>query len=253
MKSSEGEVILINISELYLGSIILDLAALAMLIGILAYTNMYRRRGRIEDIGFFRLCIIAIIMSVADIAYYLSEGSTLPQSASICMLSNDVFYIFFEIFCGAVAAYFYHRFRLVRFGTIMATDADSSLKLSTLLIMIPALISAVMVLGNRFGGYLYTVNKDDSLFVYGPLFLLIYVAPAIYVIFSIIFIARIDYTVLWLFILLIVARALMEILLRGISSTSVVFAVGLAFIHAHVMGDPFYDDLVSSGDKEGAR
>ena len=232
----------------------MDMASISMMIGIIVYTRIYRRRGRIEDIGFFRLCVICIVMSVADLITYVLDGSTVPHAAMTSLICNDIFFIAFELFCGGAAVYLDCRNISKKVGPIMVRDADRSIRMRTLIIMIPAIITSILILCNHFGGYLYYVDPETNMYYKGSLDFIIYIAPTLYAVAGTVYVIILDVTVLWLYILLIAARLVMGHYLRGISATGIMFAVGLAFIHTHIMEDPFFEDgWRGAGIKEGEK
>lgn len=223
---------MLNISELHLASIIMDLAAVFILVGMIVYTSVYRRRGHFDDKIFFHLIVITVIMAVSDGITYVLDGSTLRNSALISLIFNNIFFITFELFAGLVAVYMDYRV-LEDKGKIVRRGA---------FIMIPALVTIVMILINNFAGFLFGVNFDTNEYFEYTAYPLIFLAPLLYIIISVIKVAKIKASVLWLMVLLIMVRVISRFLLQGVSSTPVIFAMGLVFIHLIEMKKPFYGE-----------
>ncbi len=223
---------MLNISELHLASIIMDSAAVFILLGMIVYTGLYRQRGRIDDRLFFWLSIIAIIMSVSDAITYVFDGGTVPGSALISLIFNNVFFITFELFAGMVVVYLdYHLNRKEeKFGK------------RGLIIMIPAMLSVVMILVNNIVHFLYWVDFSSNEYFEYAAYPAVFAAPLIYAVIAAVFVLRIDKRSAVVLAILILLRVVSRFLLQGVSSTAVIFAMGLVFIHLNVMREPFYEE-----------
>ena len=223
---------MLNISELHEASLIMDIAAVFLLIGTIIYTTIYRKRGHIDDKLFFYLIVDTLVMAISDGITYVLDGGSVPYGALISLVCNYIFFISFELFCGLLAVYLDYR---------VYQNVDALKKRGTVL-MIPAVIMMVMIIANIFGRFLFWVDPQTSEYIQYPAYSLIFVAPAIYVILGIFYCFKLDFAMMWIFVLLLLVRLFFGNLMRGVSSTSLIFSMVLVFIHIHYMRLPFYDD-----------
>ncbi len=221
-----------NISELHQASLIMDAAAIFLLIGTAVYTTIYRKRGRTIDRIYFALLVITVIMAISDGITYVLDGSTVPNSAVISLACNNIFFLTFELFCGLVIVYL---------DDSIHSDSEMALK-RALIIMIPAIIMMVMILANNFGRFLYWVDPATSEYYQYPLYTLVFAGPILYAVWGLYYVIKIDVKVLWLYLLLIAVRVFFGNIMQGVSSTALIFSMGLVFIHIHYMRLPFYDE-----------
>ena len=221
---------MLNISELHLASIIMDAAAAFIMAGMVIYTYIYRKRARFDDRIYFQLLIITMIMALSDAVTYVVDGSTLSYAASLSIIFNNLFFIAFELFGGLIAVYLYFRH----------TRDEALVRRRGAYIMIPALVSAAMILINNFTRFLYWISPSNRYEEYDA-YLVIFIAPALYILFCAYLVIRIDAREIWLFFLLIFVRVFSRVALQSVSSTPVIFAMGLVFIHLNVMKEPFYE------------
>ncbi len=219
-----------NIPELHLASIIMDLAAVFILTGLIIYTRVYRRRGYLDDRLFFHLSVIAIVMSVADAVTYALDGSTVSGSAVISLVLNNIFFIAFEVFIGILAVYMYYRVgkkkeRIVRIGAY---------------IMIPALVTSVLILINNFTRFLFWVDPVTNKYEDYKAYPIIFIAPLFYALYIVFAVFKQQKKAVILLALLVVIRIVSGFFFRGVSSTGVMFSMGLVFIHLYEMGQPYF-------------
>ncbi|MCR5032300.1 MAG: hypothetical protein K6A92_05500 [Lachnospiraceae bacterium] len=222
-----------QISELHRATLIMDMAAVFILSGLLIHTAVYRKRGRTDDKLFFAMSIITCISAVADAVTYILDGGTFPHAAMISLICNNIFFLTFQLFAVLVVLYL-----LVRYQ-----KGKGISRKMVMILGLPALIMMILILVNNGTYFLYHVDPSVNEFVMGPWYNLIFVGPAIYGVVALVLILKIDARVTWLYILLLAMRLFLGSLLRGVSSTPLIFAMGLAFIHIHVMGTPFYEEV----------
>ena len=58
------------LSNINTGSVIMDIAAFFLLIGMMVNTRLYRQRGRIDDRIYFYLLVLNMVVAVFDTAIY---------------------------------------------------------------------------------------------------------------------------------------------------------------------------------------
>ncbi len=221
---------MLNISELHLASIIMDAASIFILAGLLIYTRIYRRRGHLDDKLFFHLTVIALVMGVADAVTYVLDGSTVANSALISLICNNIYFITFELFAGIIAVYMYYRvgkkkLEIVRIGTF---------------VMIPALVTCVVILINNFARFLFWVDPSTNEYVEYPAYPVVFIAPAIYILFFVVAVFRQEKKAVLLLAILLAVRLISGFFFRGVSSTGVIFAMGLVFMHLYEMKQNFF-------------
>ncbi len=98
-----------------------------------------------------------------------------------------------------------------------------------------------MILVNCFFPFLFYINVNNE-YVFSKFYDMIFVAPAFYGVLVLMAIIRLDAKVTWIYVVLLLLRIVVGNLLRDISSTPLIFAMGLVFIHIHIMGRPFYEE-----------
>ncbi len=222
---------MLNISELHRGTLVMDASALFLLAGLIIYTSVYRHRGHRDDQLFFMLCIITAIMSVADAITYVVDGSTFSWASGLSLVCNVIFFLTFELFAGFITQYMLVR---VRRGMALPWWLDGVL-------LIPAFVTVLLILVNCFFPFLFYINENNE-YVFSRFYDLIFVAPAFYGVLVLMAILRLDARVTWIYVVLLLLRIVVGNLLRDISSTPLIFAIGLVFIHIHIMGKPFYEE-----------
>ena len=151
------------------GSLIMDTASLFFMTGILNYTELYRKRGRLDDRLYFSMVIVNIIMTLADALAYFLERRQMSLVRETIMASNVVFFASFAYFGYLLILYLDYR---------VYRDKRRLRKLK-IPAFIPFLLLFVLLLINLKTGWLYTI-ADDATYQIGPLNNLIFVPAAIY-------------------------------------------------------------------------
>jgi hypothetical protein len=217
------------VSHLNAGTVIVDGAAVLILVGMIIHTSLYRSRGRLDDKLFFAMLITDLVAAVCDGCNYLLENGTDPLAARLIMIGDTVFSAAFVLFSLLFALFVYYR----------AHHDSERIRKNWLYYALPAFLSFSMILGNLFAGYMFYVD-ENTVYHYGDWYDLIFVAPALYGVLCIVNIWRIDKRLVFLFLVMIAIRIGGGMFARGISTTPIVFAVWLAFIHILTMNHPFY-------------
>ena len=91
------------------GSLIMDAASLFFMAGILNYTHLYRKRGRLDDRLYFSMIIVNVVMAVADGLAYFLEGRDLPMVREVIIAANAVFFGAFALFAYLMMLYLHYR------------------------------------------------------------------------------------------------------------------------------------------------
>lgn len=235
-----------NIGELHRASIIMDVAAVFIIIGIIVYTSIYRRRGRTQDKMYFLVSLVCGVMALSDAVTYILDGSTVPYATQISLFCNDIFFISFEWFCGMIVVYLAYRYRCD-----MKHIGERLTNLSVLLMSLPTAVTTILIIANHYTMFLYGVDPATNMYFQSEYYILLYIAPLIYAVMSLIYIILLDRKVVWLFVTLILCRLLLGYFMRGVSSTAIMFVIGLVFVHIHVMQVPFYEIEYSDNRSKG--
>mgnify|MGYP006988858377 FL=1 len=218
---------IINIYDLNIGTIIIDLSTIFLLVEMAIHTSIFRRRSWLSDQLFFVLIILDIIIASADAFNYSLEYSSLRFAGIAIILGDTVFSLAFEAFCLIYTLYLMClagkevvvRFKWRRYATPMAVEG-------------------VVIIGNIFGKYLFYVD-DTVTYHFGPLYYVILLPLFFLIPICIIQIIKMNKKYLIIFLGVIFARILLGIMIRGISSTSFLFAIGLSYSHVCVMNKNF--------------
>lgn len=220
------------ISEIGRLSIMLNAAAVFIVLGMIWYTAIYRRRRRLSDRLFFRMELLLVVLSVSDLVVYLVDGNTAPWAETLNSISNLVFFISFALFCGVFALFF----------TQNAVGGLENNGKKRLLLMLPAYAESVLFLINAFTGMFFYVDRATGIYTRSAHYGLLYIIPLFYAGLSVIMIIKIDPGIVWLFFLLLAVRLILGVVHNGVSSTAICFAIGMVFTHVHVILRPFYEE-----------
>ena len=217
-----------------IGTIILNAVSLLLMAGILAYTSVYRKRGRPEDKLFLGMILTNMALAVGELLSYLLEYTTVPFTRELMIAGNTIFYM---------ALTFFSYLLLVYIDYTIDPDAERVRK-TKLLYGIPCFLIFVVMLINLKTGWIFSIGEgnvyqsglEDMTFL--P------VMPVwFYLLFSL-------FKVLWvnkqLGILggsLILVRIALEIWARDISSTAFFFTLFLVILHLYVMNRPLYEEV----------
>ncbi|MCR5101432.1 MAG: hypothetical protein K6B41_08770 [Butyrivibrio sp.] len=219
---------LINISNLDQGTIMIDFAALFLLIVILIHTNMYRKRSLLQDKLFFSLAIIDVVIAVFDLGDYTLRTSYFPFSKMAVMISEMVFWICFELFAFLFVLY------------LMCMSGKSiNVKKNWVIYGIPAGVELIVIISNLFTGFLFYVDESNE-YVEGFLFNFVYIGAFCYLIAACFQIIKISKTYFFVLVVLLVASMAWKFTGIDLFSTAFNFALVLAYSHINTMNDEFY-------------
>ncbi len=220
-----------NISVLHQGTIVMDAAAVFLLLGVWVNTTIYRKRGHFDDVMYAQLIIMTIIMSISDACTYVIDGGTMPHGAIVNLICNYIFFNSFELICGMFIVYLDYR---------VHRNLDITKKRKWL-IMIPTFAMNLLFVANIFFRFIFWVDTSTCEYFQYPLYPLIFIGPAIYALWGLYYLFRINYKVIWLYVLLLAIRVFLGNILQGVSSTGIIFSMGLVFVHIQYMRLPFYE------------
>ena len=213
------------------GSIIIDAASLFFMSGLLIYTALYRKRGRLDDRLFFVMILLNMALALADALTYLMNESGYPGIRPVMIIGNLVFFAAFEVFPYLYMLYLHYR-------AFRDSQRVRRLKLWT---VIPCAILLVLLLLSLATGWIFSVNADGA-YQSGPLNDLVFLPVLFYFGLSLVWVYKINKHLVALGIFLIVTRVAFGIWFRDISSTSLTYTLFLICTHIHVMNRPLVEE-----------
>ena len=220
-----------------IGTIIMDSASLIMMAGILIFTALYRRRGRLEDKLFLGMIVSNITLAVGELLSYTLEFFTLPLIRELMIAGNTVFYIMMSFFPYLLLVWFDY-FR----------DGNKRrLRIMKLIYAIPVLVVIIVMLINLKTGWIFTISRENA-FIPGPhRYAMLPVIPIwIYLGLTIIYAFFVDKRMAVLSILLIAVRLVWDLWYPAISSTSFIFTLFLMCLHLFFMNRPYDEEVTEA-------
>ncbi len=219
---------LINISDLNMGTIIIDCATIFLLVEMIVHTSLFRRRGWLSDKLFFTMLVTDIIIASTDAMNYALEYNRYSFAGKMIILGDTIFSLAFSAFAFLFAMYCFCQ-----------TGREAVVRFQWKIYAIPLFIISIFILANIAGGFMFSVDPISNSYQYGPLYNIIFIPATIYIIMTVSQIWKINKGLVLVFLGLVLFRVLLGVLLRGISSTAFVFAVGLSYTHICVMNSNF--------------
>ncbi|MBO5503783.1 MAG: hypothetical protein J5969_04805 [Lachnospiraceae bacterium] len=215
------------------GSVIMDAAALFFMSGILIYTALYRKRGRLDDKLFFGMVLTNMALAASDATAYLLEGRPFTEAGKMIVACNVVFYAAFEIF----------PYLFLLFLDFRVRKEPEHVRKSSVLYCIPALVIVVLLLFNLRTGWLYSVSKNN-IYHTGPYNDVVFLPVAVYSVLILAKLYRIDRRLTLLGIILILARVGFGFWFRSISSTAMTYTLFLVATHIGVMNRTIKEEVL---------
>ena len=214
-----------------LTDLVLDVAAALILFGMIHYTSHYRKRGRIDDKIYFGMLVITILCALANAAASAVDGIFGTGADALKVALNDIFFIAMDLSFCVMTVYFDQRSR--------KENALSKKRICVL--SLPAVFTAIALAVNHRTHFIFWVDRTTGRYTELAHFYIIYLAPVLYAI-AILVVCRWNKGALSVLILLILARSVLEGVMRDVSSTALFLAIVLVFIHINEMRYAFYDE-----------
>ncbi len=219
------------LSGINTGTVIMDIAAFLLLVGMMVNTRLYRERGRIDDKLYFYLLIMNMVLAFFDGMIFFLDESPIGGKAVILLCLESVFSIlitFMPLLTALLMDYMWHR------------QEERVYKLWRPM-MIGVVYSVVIVVINWGTGILYYTDAN-GIYTYAPLYPLVYVPGAVFSIYLIICSWQINRKLAASYLLLIAARLFLSVFLGDMSSTTFAFAMFLVYVHLQRMNEAFYEE-----------
>ena len=214
------------------GSIIMDIASLFFLAGMLVYTSLYRKRGRMDDRLFFAMIVINAVLAAVDVAVSLLEGNAMTGVRLMMITGNMVYCTGIALFPFIYLLYLDYR---------VYQDSERIKKMRTVY-SIPCLFLLALLFINLKTGWIFTIG-EDTIYHFGWLYNIVFLPAAFYYLASLIRARKISIRLVILGILLIAVRIILEIWIRDISCTAFFHTVLLLCTHIYAMNRPLSKEV----------
>ena len=221
-----------TLTYLNIVTIILDVSAIILVLGILRQTRFMRQSGRESDRLFRSMLIFTCVMAVGDIGGYLTMDQEDVILIGLQSISMTVFYIALTMLVMLWFDYCSFRFR----------DREQVVKIGVR----PAFIPGVLVLGivfiNNSTGLFFRIDEMGH-YHREILFLPIYVVYAVYLIAGFVYIGKYRTAEkkvlipLWLYIAPIVVSGIVTFAVGEISMAALGTALTIVFTHLGTMNE----------------
>lgn len=213
------------------GSIIMDVASLFFMGGLLIYTALYRKRGRMDDRIFFAMIITNMVLAVSDALTHLMDVNGFAVTRPVMIIGNLVFFTAFEIFPYLYLLYLdYQAYR----------SAERIQRLQPWY-AIPWILILILLLASTLTGWIFSVDAE-GVYHPGPWNSLIFVPLAFYFLSGLLKVKKINIHLMYLGILLLLSRIAWGIWFRDISSTAMTYTLFLICAHIYVMNLPLMEE-----------
>ena len=213
------------------GSIIVDIASLLFMLGILMYTSLFRKRGRLDDRLFFAMVLTNMALAFTDGLAYFLEGNAAPFVKQAMIMGNMVFYAAFALFPLLLLMYFVFRF-----------DGDRDrVKGRWLLYAVPFILFVLLLGVNLATGWIFSID-GDCVYHSGPLNNIVFLPAGIYFLLALIRMYRHSVRLALLGVLLIAARIGLGVWFRDISSTAFTYTLFLICTHIYALNQPLSEE-----------
>ncbi len=229
-------------SDRIYASIFLDSAAIFLLLGMILFTSIYRKRGRVEDRIFFLLLLSDLMVSVCDITVAIVNGRSFAGAKVINLAAMSLFYIEEGIIAYLLVLFCYQR---------IYEDQEKSRRLKMILLVPIVLVELFYAIGVP-NGLLITVDAENH-YHYGKFYLIPLVVFGGYALLS--FVLALMYKIkrgnnkyipIGLYLLPIALGGIFPYAAHTVALTPIAIAVMYAFLHMGIMNEAFFGE---EGDK----
>ncbi len=209
------------------GTIIMDITSLFFLTGILIYSSLYRKRGRVDDRMFFGLVVTTVILAAVELSSYLMEYDEFPFMRELMYAQNTVFY--------AALAFFPYLFLL--FLDYRASRDEKRLRRIKIIYGIPLVLYLVLLAVNLGTGWIFSITAQNA-YHSGPADQIVFVPILFYFAAAETRAYKINPHLVLLGLILIGTRVAWDFWTVGISSISFIYTLFLVCTHIHVVNLP---------------
>ena len=218
--------LLSNISVL-----LIDTVSIIVLIGLIACTHVFRKRGRLSDRLFFVMVIMDIVLAVSDIVFDLFAGFGMENARII----GSFFYSIATFGSYLIAAF------AILFLLCLLPEGEKVLKKWYKLCFIPVIYILIVLIMNAFDVLVFTVT-EEWIYLYGPYFQLIMPGLALYAVVAVLIIWRINKPGIILLLLIVYNVLSTEGLYFDISFMVISFTAILVYLLVEDMNRNFHGE-----------
>ena len=213
------------------GTIIMDGFSLLLMGGMLFYTSLYRKRGRLDDRLFCNMIVVNMIYAGVELVTYAQEGAPISFLRTLMIVENTVVYAALVLF--PYLFMLYTDFRCFR--------DEQRYKRVSVLYGIPCMAWFAILVINLWTGWIFTINESCQ-FIDGQIDQIVFIPIVFYIFCALLRVRRIDIRLVFLGILLAAVRMLWDVWYMPIESTSFMYALYLVLAHIHVMNQPLAEE-----------
>ena len=218
-----------------IGTIIMDAASMVMMIGILIFTSLYRKRGRVEDKLFFGLIMANMALAAGELLSYSLKYSSILLVRQLMILGNTVLYCALVLFPYLLFIY-----------ADYTIDPDKArIRKRKLIYAVPLLLFLILMMINLGTGWVFSIGKRNT-YQSGILaeeYFLPLLTVCLYLLVSLVRVFIVNKRIALLSLLLILFRLAGELWIPGISSTSFLYTMFIVIIHLYVMDRPLTGEV----------
>ncbi len=205
-------------------SIIMDITALFLLVGILRYASLRRRRRRSDDRLFYILTVASMTLAVSDAISYFVENVRFMSARYLMILLNTVIYMLFVIL--PYLFYFYLYLRNSKYESFPVRRA--------LITGIPCYMFIVIAIMNIWTGWIFSITQKNA-WKSGPLDALVFIPVILYMALSLIIVYRVNWRLMLTCLFIVGFHIISDLLFYNISFTSFMYTLFLICAHVSVM------------------
>ncbi len=212
-------------------NVFLDGAAMFVLLGLIYYTSLYRRRGKTEDKLFFTLVLLAVIYAVTEGTVSLLNFVDFWIGRPLFLVELAFTYLIYESFAMVWCVYVAFR---------NGWHKGKERKYIPLLCL-PGLIMIVVVIINLFTGFLYVYDNTYMIVENSPLVYVAEIPILIGFVFTFAVIVRYYRRGAVLLIATFVICTIFWFFIDRISCIPIMMSIVLIYSHLYAMKEPFYE------------
>ena len=218
-----------------IGTIIMNAVSLLLLGGIMIYTSLYRKRGRLKDRLFFDLILANAAMAVVELLSYLPEYTAFPFARALMIAGNTIYCMILVFFPYLLLVYIDY-----------SSDSDERrIRKMKLLYAVPALVFLILLIINLKTGWIFSIGEGNE-FKSGShngYQLFTSVPVLFYYLLSLVKIVKTDKHLAVLGTVLLITRTVWALWYPDISSAPFMYTLVLVCAHLYELNRPLYEEV----------
>ena len=212
-------------------SIIIDITSIFLLIGILPYAAIRKRRRRIDDRLYFVIVGATITLAAADAISYFVENVSFMSARFLLLFVNTLIYGLFVLLPYLFCLYLYLRYNNYR----------SFPRKRAFTLAVPCLIHFIFTLLNIRTGWIFSITSKNN-WKSGPYDTFIFVPVLFYLALSLWMIFKTNWRLMLTCMVIIAFHIVSDALFYGISFTSFMYTLFLICAHVNVMEKAVFEE-----------